>query len=152
MAIRDEFSTFGKNVDINSEPATIIFPNSIDLGVTGRDPGNGKPVYVNFAVTEAFTDGGDSATATFKVISDSTADLATSATVHLVTPGYLKAALALGNTFSFQLPEGVSVNTYERYLGVEVVVGTAGFDAGMITAWLSPDPVQGWKAYADAVN
>ncbi len=42
-------------------------------------------------------------------------------------------------------------DAYERYLGLQAIVATAGFDAGELTAWLSPDPT-GFKKHADATN
>jgi hypothetical protein len=61
----------------------------------------------------------------------------------------LKAALVAGTTFVYPITKGNA--EFERYIGLQAVVGTAGFDAGMITAFLSLDPT-GWKAYADAAN
>jgi Bbp16 len=151
MAIRDALTTFGENQDLDTEADIVTFTNQIDLGVAGRDPGQGQPVYLNFVVTEAFTDGGDSATLQLTVASDDSATInETTATEHLKTPLYLKAALPLGAIYSFQLPSEGTV--YERYLGLRAEVATAGFDAGMITAWLSPDPVGTIKKYADATN
>lgn len=150
MAIIDSLTLFGDDFDCDQETGTFLLTNQVDLGVAGRDPGNGATVYLNVAVTETFTDGGDSATLQLRVASDDTASIHdTTSTGHLLTPTMLKAALVAGNTFSYALP--VSGTAYERYLGVQAIVGTAGFDAGMITVWLSPDPI-GWKAYADATN
>ena len=42
-------------------------------------------------------------------------------------------------------------NAYEEFLGLQAVVGTAGFDSGMITAGLTLDP-RSLRAYPDAVN
>lgn len=150
MAIIDSRTQFGVNFDLQQEAGTFLFTNQIDLGIAGRDPGNGQPLYLNCVVTEAFTDGGDSATLQLRLRSDDTAVIhATTSTGHFETPTILKAALALGKKYSFPIP--VEGTAYERFLGLQGVVATAGFDAGMITAWLSPDPI-GWKSYADAVN
>lgn len=150
MSIMDARTLFGEDFDLDQETGTYLLTNQIDLGAAGEDPGNGQTVYLNVVVTEAFTDGGDSATLQLRLRSDDSASIhATTSTGHFETPTFLKAALALGATFSFPIP--VSGTAYERYLGLQAVVGTAGFDAGTITAWLSPDPI-GWKAYPDAVN
>ena len=150
MAIMDSLTLFGEDFDLDQETGTYLFTNQIDLGIAGRDPGNGQVVYLNMVVTEAFTDGGDAATLQFRLASDDTASIhATTSTGHLLSAPMLKAVLTLGATFSFALPvEGL---VYEQFLGLQALVGTAGFDAGMVTAWLSLDPI-GWKAYADATN
>lgn len=150
MAIMDSLTLFCENMDLDQETGTYLAANQIDLGVAGRDPGNGQVVYLNVVVEETFTDGGDSATLQLRLRSDDSAAIhATTSTGHFETPTILKAALVAGNKFSFALP--IAGTAYERYLGLQAVVGTAGFDAGEITAWLSLDPI-GWKAYADAQN
>lgn len=150
MAIMDKRTTFAENFDLDQEAGTYLLTNQIDLGAAGQDPGNGQVVYVNVSVDETFTDGGDSATLQLLIVSDNTATIhATTRTVHLQTPTILKAALVAGNKFSFALP--IQGTAYERYLGMQAIVATAGFDAGEVTAWLSPDPI-GWKAHPDATN
>jgi hypothetical protein len=150
MAIIDTLTQFGVDFDLDQETGTYLFTNQIDLGIAGSDPGNGYPVYLNCVVTEAFTDGGDSATLQLRLASDDSASIhATTSTGHFLSAPMLKALLPLGATFSFPIPvEGLE---YERFLGLQGIVATAGFDAGMITAWLSLDPI-GWKAYPDAAN
>lgn len=150
MAIIDERNLFAENFDLDQETGTYLLTNQIDLGGAGRDPGNGQSLYLNIVVTEDFTDGGDSATLQFRVASDDSAAIhATTSTGHLLSAPMLKAALPVGATFSYTLPvEGVE---YERFLGVQAIVGTAGFDSGMVTAWLSTVPL-GWKTYPDAQN
>jgi len=150
MAIMDKRSLFAENFDLDQETGTYLLTNQIDLGAAGVDPGNGQPVYLNVVVDETFTDGGDSATLQLRLASDDTESIhASTSTGHFLTPPMLKAALVAGNKFSFVLP--VSGTAYERYLGLQAIVGTAGFDAGEITAWLALEPI-GWKAYADASN
>lgn len=150
MAIIDTLTMFGENFDLQQETGTYLFTSQIDLGVAGRDPGNGQPVFLNAVVTETFTDGGDSATLQFRLASDDSASIhATTSTAHFLSGTMLKAALVAGNTFSFPIP--VSGVAYERFLGLQGLVATAGFDAGMVTAWLGIDPI-GWKTYPDATN
>jgi hypothetical protein len=154
MAIMDKYALFAENYDLDQETGTFLFTNQIDLGGEGFDPGNGQVVYLNVVVEETFTDGGDAATLELRLVSDDTATIhASTSTIHFKTPAMLKAALVAGNTFSYALPAipKATAQTYERYLGINAVVATAGFDAGEITAWLSPDPI-GWKAYPDASN
>lgn len=77
--------------------------------------------------------------------SDSTANLATSPTVHYNSGAILTAALTAGKTLLvIPLPYG----DYERYLGVRyTVVGT--YTLGSLSAFLTRDP-QTWKPYAVA--
>jgi hypothetical protein len=148
MAIRDTLTTFGNAFDLDQETGTYLLTNQVDLGAAGMDPGNGQTVYLNVHVVEAFTDGGDSATLQLALVSDDSAVIHdTTRTVHFLSGTILKAALTLGATFSFPIP--VSGTPYERYLGVQALVATAGFDAGMITAYLSLDPI-GWDAKPNA--
>mgnify|MGYP006909288475 FL=1 len=148
--ILDERLEFCENYDLDQETGTYLATNQIDLGSapTLQDIGNGQPVYLVAVVTEAFTDGGDSATLDIRLVSDDSASIhATTSTIHLSSGTILKAALALGTKFVWQLP--VKAN-YERYLGINFVVGTAGFDTGMITAGLTLNP-HGWTALPDAL-
>lgn len=151
MAIIDKLTEFCDAVTMDQETGTFLMGNQIDLGAASRNVGDGHPVYLVFRVTATPTDGGDSATATFKLVSDDSASIATngSATEHIVTDAFLKTQLTAGTTFVYTLPND---QTYERYLGILMVVGTAGFDSGSFDAWLSWDPPTTWKAYADASN
>lgn len=154
MALMDKRTIFAENFDLDQETGTYLFTNQIDLGAAGEEIGDGQPLYLNMVVDEAFTDGGDSATLNIRLRSDDSATIhATTSTGHFETGTMLKAVLTLGTTMSFALPTGDTVS-YERYLGLQAVVGTAGFDAGMITAWLSPNPINGAAIsnFADASN
>lgn len=151
MAIMDKRTLFAENFDLDQETGTYLLTNQIDLGAAGRNPGNGHPVYLNVVVDETFTDGGDSATLNLRVRSDDSATIhATTSTGHFETGTMLKAVLTAGNKMSFVLP--ANQFDYERYLGVQAVVGTAGFDAGEITVWLGLDPIANWEAFPDASN
>jgi len=148
--ILDEYLEFCENFDCDSETATLLATNQIDLGAapTLKNIGNGQPVYLVAVVTEAFTDGGDSATLNIRLRSDNTASTHdTTSTGHIDSGALLKAALPIGARFVWPLPVQ---ETYERYLGLQFVIGTAGFDDGMITAGLTLDPT-GWVALPDAI-
>lgn len=122
--------------------------DQIDL-TTARDIGNGEPVYWCVEVDTAITSTG-SATVNFKLVSDGTAALSTAgtSTVHAETGAIAKASLVAGYKTAIAIPmEG---NTYERYLGVLIDVGTAKLSAGKINSFLTKD-VAKWKAYADAI-
>lgn len=75
------------------------------------------------------------ATLTITLESDSTADLATSPTVHYSSPVIAKATLVKGYVaVRTQIPSG----DYERYVGVRYTVGTGPFTAGGAYAFLTP--------------
>jgi hypothetical protein len=148
--ILDERLEFGENFDLDQETGSYLFTNQIDLGLAGRDIGNGKTLYLVCVVTEAFTDGGDSATLTLQVRSDDSAAIhASTSSLHVQTKAMLKTELTIGTTIIIPLPPNNN-EAYERYLGLQAVVATAGFDDGMITAGLTTDP-SSWKHYADAI-
>ena len=105
-------------------------PTLRDLGI--------NPMFVDVIVTEAFTPVGDG-TAEFtslniKLYSDSTVNLATSATQH-VSRDIALAALTLGARFTLALPPG---QTYERYLGLWFTSTAEAASAGKIAAYLTP--------------
>lgn len=152
MAIMDSLVTFGTNFDLDQEAGTYLFTNTYNRGAAGLDIGNGQVMYLNMVVTEAFTDGGDSATANFRLRSDDSASIhATTSTGHFETGTMLKAVLTLGAKFSFPVPSN-NVAPYEQYIGLQCVVATAGFDSGMVTAWLSDIPIYGWEAHPEGSN
>lgn len=80
--------------------------------------------------------GGDSAkTLTITLESDSTADLATSATVHASTAAITGAAITAGAVlWRMKVPSG----DYERYLGLRYTV-SASFTSFQVEAFLTPD-------------
>lgn len=100
-----------------------------------RDIGAGAPLYWHALVTTAFTTS-DAGVLTATLESDSTADLATSATVH-ITGGALIAAATL--VAGYWLAEGIALpaGAYERYLGVRWLTTTGNFTAGKISSWIS---------------
>ena len=125
--------------------ATAISTNVIDLGATNtlKDIGSGEDVCLIVQVDAAATAAG-AATVTFSLESDSTADLATSPTVHFTSAAIAKTALTAGSTqLAIKLPSG----SYERYLGVRFTVATGPLTAGSFSAFLTTD-AQTWRAYA----
>jgi hypothetical protein len=151
MAIIDAQNLFS---DAQAVTATAISTNVIDtspLGAnTGRDLGAGNPLYLVIVVGTAATAAG-AATVTFSLESDSTADLATSATVHFTTAAIPKASLTAGAVVAaIALPVGPTAN-YEKFLGVRYTVATGPLTAGTFTAMLlhSTDT---FRAYQDAIT
>jgi hypothetical protein len=120
----------------------------IDLQATGLDIGQGAAVSLVIMVSEDATSGG-AATASFSLVSDSTATLATdgSASVHVTSATFAVAAMTAGTVVaSIDLPTG----SYERYVGLVQTTGGAAFTGGAVKAILPIAP-SSWKAYADAV-
>lgn len=124
-----------------------IIGDVIDLGATPtlRDIGAGEPMYLVLQVDTTFV--GATSTTQFQLASDSTANLATSKTVHLDTGAIPVATLVAGYTKVIALPLEA---TYERYLGLWETVATANVTAGKINAFITHD-VSRWTAYPDAI-
>lgn len=110
-------------------------PTLRDLGIL--------PMYVEFIVTETFLTTVD---ITFTVESDSTANLATSATVHASKNITLASGgLAAGQRFILALAPG---QNYERYLGVRYNVNTDA-TAGKLKTYLVPTAAPSIQYFAD---
>lgn len=129
--------------------ATAISTNVIDLYAgssvnnTLKDVGTGQDVYLIVQVDAAVNAAG-AATVAFSLESDSTADLATSPTVHFTSAAIGKAVLTAGTT---QLAIKIPAGNYERYLGVRFTVATGPLTAGSFSAFLTTD-AQTWRPYA----
>lgn len=131
--------------DAQAVTATAISTNVMDLGddVTTRNIGGPDSLYLVVITQTAATSATSAATLTVTLESDSTADLATSATVHYSTGSKAFAAFSPAGTVLavVQLPFG----DYERYLGVRYTVGVENLTAGKFDAFLTRDP-QYWRA------
>lgn len=147
--ILDERTEFCDADTLTTTTGTNNEGDIIDLSVA-RDIGNGQPVYVVFQVDTAVTSAG-AATVAFQIVSDGTSTIATDGTqtIHYTSRAVPKAELVAGFTMVVPLP--LEDPDYERYLGVQAVVGTAALTAGAINAFLTLDP-HGWQAYPDATN
>jgi hypothetical protein len=148
--ILDERTEFADAAAIALNIGNAIAPNTdvVDTGSTNtlKDLGSGKPVYLVLNVDTTFV--GATATIQFQFSSDSTANLATSKTVHIDTGAIAVATWVAGYTKIYALPIEA---TYERYLGLWMTVATANVTAGKLNAYLVSD-VSKWVAYADATN
>lgn len=152
--ILDKFNEFADATSVAGTAGTALVGNVIDLGAESRDIGNGEPLYLVIQTDTEIITGGTAGTIQFKLSSDSTADLATSATVHFASAEFVtddaaanSAALNAGGVIAaVALPQG----TYERYLGILATIGTTTVTAGKINAFLTKD-VASWKAYADGI-
>jgi hypothetical protein len=125
--------------DSQAVTATAISTNVVDLGATNtlKDVGAGEPVYLVVQTIVAATDASSDATLTVTLESDSTADLATSATVHFSSGALAFAAFSPAGTtlVAVRLPAG----NYERYLGVRFTVAAGPLTAGNFDAFLVKD-------------
>lgn len=119
-----------------------ISENVIDLGPLGgvtpanliRDIGAGAPLHLSILVTTAFTTG-DGGVLTVTLESDSTANLATSATVHWTSTALIPAATLVAG---FWIAQGIVIPSgpYERFLGLRFTTTTGDMTAGAVKAWL----------------
>lgn len=148
--IMDEFNEFCDATALNTGAAgTYLVGDVIDLGVDGLNLGAGEDLFLVARVDTTATSGG-SATLNLKLASDAQAAIATdgTATEHAASGEIAVASLTAGTDILVtRLPAG----TYERYLGILQVTGTAAFTAGKIDAFLTKD-INAWKAYANAID
>lgn len=136
--ISDKFTSFASKATVALNVGNAIAPGSdvIDLGASPvlRDLGAGQQAFFVLQVDTALVGAG--ATIKFDLLSDSTANLATSPTLHFTTGALGVATYAAGFRLAIPLPLGV---TYERYLGLWMTVATANVTAGAITAGIVLD-------------
>lgn len=145
--ILDERNEFADATALNTGAAgDYVIGDVIDLGVAGRDIGNGADLDFVVQVDTTATSGG-AATLAVSLATDDNSSLS-SPTKLVTSPAIAVASLTAGATvFRVKVPAG----TYERYIGVVQTTGVAAFTAGKINAFLTSDTAN-WKPYADAVN
>ena len=138
--------------DSQAITATAISTNVVDTlpgiraGLTAN-LGGIEAAFVVIEVDTTFTAGG-AATLNVSLESDSTANLATSPTVHFQSgPVALANLAAKAKVAVIPLPSGA----YERYLGLRYTVGTGPMTAGAISAYITRDPST-WQAYKAVQN
>jgi hypothetical protein len=145
--IMDSLLEFGDGFDLTETTGTYLLTNQIDMQ-EAKDLGNGQPVYLVIQIDTAIS--GTSSTINFRLRSDSSAAIhATTSTAHIETGAIAEATLVAGYTVVIPLP--IEGNVYERYLGVQAVIGAATITVGTCSAFLTLDPI-GWKSYPDATN
>lgn len=137
---------------VNAAAGTACLATSLDLGAAGTRPFGNRNMYFVIEVAAAFTSGG-SATVQFQLVTDSTDPASTdgSATVHWASRVFPIAELPLRRRIIVPLPGGTTP-AWERYLSLLVVTAVATTTAGSINAYLTMDPPQDWKAYAEGTN
>lgn len=149
--ILDEFVEFADAVTTGVTAATSVIGDVVDtqIGTANTLQNLGvQPIYL-VVVAATLIDLAGTSTLQYFLSSDSTADLATSATDH-ITSEQFSADVAAGTVILAQaLPTQA---TYERFIGIRQIIGTADLTAaGTINAFLTLD-VDRWVAYADSPN
>ncbi|EKD5498879.1 hypothetical protein OR538_005012 [Pseudomonas aeruginosa] len=120
--------------------------NAVNTNVT-RDIGVGEDIYLVVQCDTTAT-AARAATVTVSLESSSTADLATTPTVHFVSATLALANLVGGTTLlAIKLPAG----QYNRYVGVRYTVATGPLTAGAFSAFLAKD-IQAFRAYVKGYN
>lgn len=130
--------------------ASYLIGNVIDLGLAGRNIGNGEKVLeLEINVDTLPTSTNSTATAAFHLVSDAQEAIAVdgSATYHFSTKAFAISEMAAGTRLvKIKLPSG----NYERYLGILQTTAVQAFTGGKVNAFLT-EGVADWKAYADNV-
>ena len=121
---------------IGTAAATAILGDVIDTGAapTTKDLGHTDDLYLVIKITTAVLAAGGAANVTFKLVSDSTSNLATSPTTHWTSGAIAKGTLVVGyEVCAIRLPHG----NYERYVGVTYTPDTNDTTAGAADAYLT---------------
>ena len=153
-------NSVSKNLEFTSSkilPATTLYSlgNTIDLGKTGLDIGNGADLTFVVDVSVVCVVG-TNAGFTFELVSSDTdpvptvggaAAAWTSPTVHYSSGLIAAAAYAVGTRLvAVHVPRG----TYKRYLGIRASWVTASLTSGQFAAYLAQE-VNGFKATPQGV-
>lgn len=144
--ITDKLLRVSEDQDLGSADAeTVLSTNTIDLSVA-RDIGEGKELFMNFAVTEAFAGG---TSCQFQVIV-SAAEALTSPVVVGSSAVVAEADLVLGKNIAVAInPQVASLGL--QYLGAQYVVAGTN-TAGMVTADIVEAIQDGKKFYASGFS
>lgn len=156
--ILDKLTEFADAVSVAAAASTINVGNQIDTGAAGLDAGNGRPVYLVITVDTSIITGGAAGTIAFQLVSDSTASIAVDGTqsIHFVSKSFVTDDDALNELDAGKIAVVVALPMegavpYERFLGVQAVIGTTTITAGAISAFLTLDP-RAYKAYKGATG
>lgn len=169
--IQDKLAIFGSAFSVAVAASTVNLTDVYDLQSSTRGMGNGQPIYLVISVHTAIVTGGSAGTLQFRVVSDDTASPSTTTcSVHVYSPIYVTdddptipagtqlfhTALPICNDYVSKSVAGVYVTTgqgapYERYVGIQAIIGTTTITAGAVDAFLTYDP-HGWRALPDGTN
>ncbi len=95
--------------------ASALSDYSVNIGSATRDIGKGKQLYAIITIDTSVADADAAKTVTFSVVTDSTADLATSARTILATEAYAGSVLTAGRA-PIVIPIPMSIA--DQYIGV----------------------------------
>jgi hypothetical protein len=122
-----------KNLQLSAAQSlttTALSTYSVNLGTTSRDIGKGKQLYAIITIDTSCAAADAAKTVTFSVVTDSTADLATSATTILATAALTGAVLTAGRApIVIPIPNGIT----DQYIGVYYTLSTT-FTAFTVSA------------------
>lgn len=180
MALLDILAQFTADAGdtVAHAAGTVNLTNQYDMGAISyagntywRNIGADPAPYLVIQVSTAIVTGGSAGTITFQLASHSTATIPTDGTqsVHVVSPAFVTdddPTIPAGTVlFNIELPScknpvsksvaGVPVLTgpgapYERFLGVQYVIGTTTTTAGAVKAYLTYDQQHRYEAYPKA--
>jgi len=120
-----------------------VSTNTIDLS-QARDVGEGKPLYMVFTVTTAFTRAAGALTVTMNVLTDDDSALGSPTTL-ASTGAIAKADLTAGARFVLQIPPALGSKGL-RYLGASFT-NSAAADTGKVTVDIVETFQDGKKFY-----
>ena len=101
--------------DAQSLTVTALSTSSVDLGSTTPDIGAGKQLYAIVTIDTSMATADAAKTLTIAVVTDSTADLATSAITILQTAAHLGSVITAGRApIVIPIPMGID----DRYIGL----------------------------------
>jgi len=140
--------------DISAIVSTIVSTDSIDLnpdaGIGNNQPpdiGSGMKIRAAFTITEAVV--GTVSTVQFQIITDSTADLATTPLVLGTSLAIPEANLTLGTNIFVEMNYDVGdvQGVVQRFLGAQYVIAVATTTLGTVTTNFVIDPQDGQRFY-----
>ena len=149
-AILDTRSQFASAGSLTANAAAETLLGAVmSMDTAGLNLGQSMtPVYLVIGIDTSVVAAGGAANITFKLKSDSVATLDSAPVTHLVTAAIAKGTLVAGYVVCcVALPQG----EYGKYLGVTFTPDTNNVGTGKANAYLTLDPPQGWKAYANAI-
>lgn len=138
-----------KNLRVSTDQAvtvTAVSTDTIDLSVA-RDIGEGHDLYMNFAVTEAFTGG---TSTNFEVIIADNAALSSNVVVIGASGATVTADLTLGKNIAVRLNPQIG-SLGKRYIGARYTVSGTN-TAGKVTADIVETIQDGKKFYASGFS
>ena len=167
MAIFDSLTEFADaSTDVQAAAGTVNVGSTIDLGATSPgDIARGRPLYLVISTAVEIITGGAAGTLAFQLVSDSGSTPSTDGTqtIHFISDTFVTDGTDANDAFlkAGKYPVVVALplqgKAYERYLGVQAVIGTTTITAGAVDAYLTFDPPRGdagaaIESYADATN